>query len=282
VASGIPPDAGLRLVPYPDPYRNGPHALAGSLDAVRVAIADRDVAAVMVEPILSDGGLVVPPDGFLSGLRSLCDEYGSLLVCDEVKVGLGRTGLLHAFLAEDVLPDVVTLGKALGGGLPLSAAVGPAAVLDAAEGSSLLTTAGNPVCAAAGRAVLRALAEGGLVEHAAEVGRSLLKGLTELAERHPLVGDVRGRGLAAGVELVRDQATKEPAGLEAAKVVYRAYELGAVLYYVGVAGNVLELTPPLVIDSVQVDRALNVLDVALTDVESGRVPDSAVAPYRGW
>jgi 4-aminobutyrate aminotransferase len=282
VAAGVPADPDLALVPYPDTYRGGADALRRSHDAVRRELERGDVAAVIVEPIMSDGGLIVPPEGFLRGLRSLCDQHGALLVCDEVKVGLGRTGHLHAFQAEQITPDVVTLGKSLGGGLPLSAAIGPAAIFDADEASSLLTTAGNPVSAAAGRAVLRVLVEEGLVENAARMGRRLLDGLTELANRHPLVGDVRGRGLVAGVDLVHDHDTRKPATGEAAKVVYRAYELGAVLYYVGPGSNVLELTPPLVVNEADIDRALDVLGTALRDVGAGKVSDETVAAFRGW
>src|SRR5665213_3026839 len=154
--SGVHVDSGTQaasdstFVPYPDPLRPhsaGTHGVAhASLRAVEAELSRDDVACLIVEPILADGGLVVPPGGFLSSLQELCSRFSVPLICDEVKVGLGRPGLLHAFQHDGVTPDIVTFGKSLGGGLPLSAAVGPAAILDGPAASALLTTAGNPIC----------------------------------------------------------------------------------------------------------------------------------------
>jgi 4-aminobutyrate aminotransferase len=199
------------------------------------------------------------------------------LICDEVKVGLGRTGLLHAFQHDGAVPDIVTFGKALGGGLPLSAAVGPASILDGPTASALLTTAGNPACAAAGRAVLRTLDEERLPEAAAAAGERLRAGLRKIAAGQPRIGDVRGRGLAIGVDLVTgDDRTRAPE--LAQKVVYRAWQLGAVVFYVG--GNVLEVTPPLTIADDEVDLAVEIL--ARSVEEADAVSDEEVAPYAGW
>jgi 4-aminobutyrate aminotransferase len=276
----------LLLLPYPNTYRDG----AASGDAALAFLQRRlatdfpaaEVAALFLEPIQSDGGLLVPPPGFLKRLAEICRARGILTVCDEVKVGLGRSGHLHCFQAEDFVPDVVTFGKGLGGGLPLSAAVGPAAIMDHATAFAMQTTHGNPVCSAAGLAVLKTIREHHLDRHAAKVGAYFADRLKGLANRHPLIGDVRGRGLAIGVELVRDRVTKEPAKQETALTVYRAFELGLVLYYVGVDANVLELTPPLTLTEAEVDEAIDLLDRALADVAAGKVDAAAAARYAGW
>jgi 4-aminobutyrate aminotransferase len=280
VSGGLRPEPGLAQVPYPHPYAS--ILVPDVLDQVDAELSARDVAMVIVEPVTNDGGVIVPPDGFLKGLRERCDRYGTLLCADEVKVGLGRTGTLHAFEREGVVPDVLTLGKTLGGGLPLSAAVLPAEIDAAAEGAILLTTIGNAVCAAAGRAVLSTITAERLWTRAEVLGDRFLAGLRGLAGKHPLIGDVRGRGLTIGVELVRDRETKEPAKLETALTVYRAFELGVLTDYVGPNSNVIELTPPLILTEEEVDLAVEVLDAALTDVEAGKVPESAIEPYKGW
>jgi 4-aminobutyrate aminotransferase len=203
------------------------------------------------------------------------------MICDEVKMGLGRPGTLHAFTHDGVIPDMVTFGKVLGGGLPLSAAVGPAEILDNPPAAALLTTAGNPVCAAAGRAVLATIVGEGLPERAAQTGAVLAQGLRALAgspgsER---IGDVRGRGLAIGLELVDPETGQRDPQL-AAQVVYRAWELGAVLYYVG--GNVLEITPPLVLTESEAHRAVDIIGAAIADAAAGRVDIAEVQRYAGW
>jgi 4-aminobutyrate aminotransferase len=277
--------AGLLTIPYPDAWRDGAGAAQASLAALDRALGGVDpseIAALFMEPIQSDGGLLVPPPGFLADVVARCRRHGILIVVDEVKVGLGRSGLLHAFQHEGFVPDVVTFGKALGGGLPLGAMVGPRTVLDHATAFAMQTLHGNPISAAAGLAVLDAIEREGLPRRAQAMGRRLQAGLRALMQGHPMIGDVRGRGLAIGVELVADRATKEPAHRAAAKVVVRALELGLVLYYVGSRSNVLELTPPLVIGEAEVDEGMALLGQAIGDVERGRVPDEAVAAYAGW
>jgi 4-aminobutyrate aminotransferase len=288
VDAGMPPDPDAVFLAYPNPFRpvrddsgDSEADVTACLDAAEQHLSSGSIACLIVEPILSDGGLIVPPDGFLARLHELCRRHGVPMICDEVKMGLGRPGTLHAFEHDGVVPDIVTFGKVLGGGLPLSAAVGPAEILDNPPAAALLTTAGNPVCTAAGRAVLATIVGDRLPERAAKMGALLADGLRALAgapgSEH--IGDVRGRGLAIGLELI-DPDTGERDPRLAAQVVYRAWELGAVVYYVG--GNVLEITPPLVLTEAEASRAVELLGAAIADAAAGRVNAEEVARYAGW
>ena len=215
-------------------------------------------------------------------LADLCARYGILTVCDEVKVGLGRTGRLHAFEHEDFTPDIICFGKGLGGGLPVSAVVGPALVLDHDVAFSMQTLHGNPICAGAACRVLEVIEADGLADRARRIGARLRDGLAALAQRHEMIGDIRGRGLALGVELVHDRGSRRPAPELAAQVIYRAFELGAVVYYVGMNSNVLELTPPLILTEAEADEALAILDRALADVSAGKFDVQKLEPFKGW
>lgn len=279
-------------VPYPDPYRCpfGPCSRDGCslrcLEHVErfalgaVSPAD-DTAAVIVEPIQSDGGEIVPPANYFAALRELCDRHGIWLVFDEVKTGMGRTGRMFAFEHAGVVADAVTLGKPLGGGLPLSAVVGRAELLDQPT-YSLFTLGGSPVPCAAGGATLDVIESEGLLGNAERMGARLLDGLQTIQARSRLVGDVRGLGLMLGVELVSDRATREPAPRETHRLVYRLFELGVLTIFSGLHGNVVELTPPLTIGPDEVDEFLATFEHALSDVEAGRFDDAKLAPFAGW
>lgn len=284
--------ATVTKVPYPYPYRCawGPcDPRECSLSCLRfvedhalgaVSPAEQ-TAAVIIEAVQSDGGDIVPPDNYLPALRELCDRYGIWLLFDEVKTGLGRTGRMFAFEHAGVEADGISVGKALGGGLPLSAVVARTEILDA-DAFHLFTLGGSPAPCAAGLAVLDVVEDEDLAGNAARMGKRLLDGLGDLQRRHPLIGEVRGRGLLLGAELVTDRATREPATRDAARVAYRCFELGLLVMYMGLASNVIELTPPLTIADAEADRALAILDHALGDVEAGRFDDAKLAPYAGW
>lgn len=277
---------GLSLIPYPAPYRDGgPEAAAArALDGLNGLLGEvdgREVAALFLEPIQSDGGMIVPPAGFFREVERVCRRHGILVVSDEVKVGLGRSGRLHCFEHLGIEPDIVVFGKGLGGGLPISAAAGPEALMNHAAAFSFQTLHGNPVCSAAALAVLDTIEADGLVANARRVGEHLERSLLDLASRHALIGDVRGHGLALGVELVSDRATRAPASRQTAMLVRRAFELGLVLYYVGVDGNVLEFTPPLTLTPEEADAGAAILDQAFTDLAEGRVPETD-GGFGGW
>jgi len=279
-------------VPYPNPYRNpfgdgsGPvtdqclNFLENYL--FQTICPPEQVAAVYVEAVQADSGDVVPPPDFLPKLRALCDRHGILLVLDEIKIGLGRTGRMFGYEHGGIEADLVLLGKSLGGGLPLSAIVGRTEILDAGSGIALFTAAGNATCCAAGLAVINAIAEDGLVERSAENGRYLHECLQSALGEFDIVGDVRGLGMIQGVELVADRESKAPNPRAAAKVVYRAWELGLILFYAGNWGNVLEITPPLIVSRDEIDQGVAILARAIHDVAAGNVSDDSVAAFAGW
>lgn len=277
-------------VPYPHPYRCpfgddvgdcAERAIRFLEDYIFKTICPpEDVAGLIVEAVQSDGGDIVPPPNFLPMLADLCRRHNIYLVLDEVKVGMGRTGQMFAFQHAGITPDAVIMGKSLGGGLPLSAVIARREILDV--GFALFTAAGNALSCTAGLATLEAIEQENLVARAGQVGAHLHQRLSDLQAKHPLIGDVRGLGMIQGVELVKDRTTKEPAATETAKVVYRAFELGLLVFYVGMFSNVLEITPPLIMTEAEVDEGVAILDQALTDVEAGRVSDEAVARFAGW
>jgi 4-aminobutyrate aminotransferase len=290
--TGVIGGANVVKAPYPDPYH--PPFLGGTENLTdqclhylehylfRTICEPADVAAVFVEAVQSDGGDVVPPPDFLPKLRALCDRHGILLAVDEIKVGLARTGRMFAFEHGGIEADIVLLGKSLGGGMPLSAVVAPPALLDAASGSALFTASGNATGCAAGLAVLDEIERLDLIARSAENGRYLHDCLVQALGGVEIVGDVRGLGMIQGVELVKDRTSKEPDQPAAAKVVYRAWELGLIVFYAGNWGNVLEITPPLILTREEIDEGVGILRQAIRDVLDGKVSDEAVAPFAGW
>jgi 4-aminobutyrate aminotransferase len=229
-------------------------------------VSPDEVAAVVVEPIQGEGGYVVPPNVFLERLRELTRTHGMLLVVDEVQSGMGRTGRMFAIEHAGVEPDVVTMAKGIASGLPLGVATAPSSIMSWPPGTHASTFGGNPVACAASLATL-ALLRDGLVRNAETVGAHMLAGARALMDKHALIGDVRGRGLMIGIELVRDRQTKERATSERDAVVREAFRRG--LLVLGAGTNALRISPPLVLTKPQADTALAILDQALGAV-SGR------------
>lgn len=226
-------------------------------------------AALIAEPIQSAGGVVVPPPGYFERLKAHCERRGIVLILDEAQTGLGRVGALFAFADEDIVPDILTLSKTLGGGLPLSAVIASDSLAEAGRkrGFSHYTShASDPLTARVGLAVVEVIIAENLAERAAEMGRYLEDCLCELQTRHEAIGDVRGRGLLLGVELVADRATREPGHALIAKLTKRCFALGLNINRVGGPHSVWRIAPPLTVSRDEIDRAIAIMDQALTEI----------------
>lgn len=273
-------------VPYPNPYRyKGSAEDCREYHLAKISKVLRqhpgEFAGLVVEPIQCDGGVVLPPDGFLSSLASLCKEAEMFYVIDEVKTGFGRTGKMFAFEYDSAVPDAVILGKPIASGIPLSAVVGREEILDAVPSGHMMTTAGNPVACAAALATLQVIQDEHLIERARSLGTLMMDKLRRLQDDYPVIGDVRGRGLLIGVELIAPETVEPDPGL-AAKLCYRCKELGLIVFYVGTRSNVIEITPPLTISREECLEGLEIFETALHDVLMGRVSDKDVVEYQGW
>jgi 4-aminobutyrate aminotransferase len=230
----------------------------------KTILPPEEVAAIFVEPIQGEGGYVVAPDNFLRELRGICDRHGILLVVDEVQSGFGRTGKWWAIQHSGVEPDIVCMAKGIASGLPLSVCMSRAEIMDWVPGSHASTFGGNPVAIAAALATLDII-ERECMANAARVGEFILERARGWKQTHPLVGDVRGRGLMIGIELVKDKATREPAAAVRNRVETLAFERG--LMVLGCGENSLRLCPPLVVSEQEASVAMDILEESLTLAE---------------
>lgn len=282
---------GVVHVPYPDLYRRLPgeseHEVALRFFAefkrpFESFLPADETACVLIEPIQGDGGIVKAPEEYMQLVYNFCHENGILFAVDEVNQGLGRTGKMWSIQQfKDIEPDLISVGKSLAAGLPLSAVIGKKEVIDAlGTPAHCFTTSGNPVCAAASLATLNVIEADHLVEKSASDGEYVKKRFLEMQQRHPAIGDVRMWGLNGGIELVKDQKTKEPDNETATKVIYYAFAHGVVL--ITLAGNILRFQPPLVITRAQLDQALAVLDDAFSAVEQNQVELPQTNEKIGW
>ena len=270
-AGFFPTMPGVTHVPYPNTYR--PLFLGGDqgtavLEYVentlfQTNIPPTEVAAILVEPIQGEGGYLVPPDGFLQGLRDLCDRYGILLIFDEVQSGIGRTGRMFACQHWGVAPDIMTLAKGLGSGLPIGLTVARRSLMERwKRGAHGNTYGGNPITCAAALATLD-LVEREYAGNAARVGEYFIGRLRELRSRFECIGDVRGKGLMIGMELVEDRETRKPAKELVDELLTRAFHQGLLLLSCGV--STVRFIPPLMINREHVDEAIILLEAALTE-----------------
>jgi len=256
-------------VPFAQDYR-GPSA-AEALRALERAlvtqVAAENVAAIVIEPVQGEGGFQVAPLEFVEGIRAICDRHGIVLVVDEVQTGFARTGRLFAIEHYGVEPDLMTLAKSIAGGLPLSAVVGKAEIMDAPGDSAIGGTyVGNPVAQAAALAVLDVIEEEGLNDRAAALGEAMRARMENWQERWPQIGDVRGLGAMIALELVLDPATKQPAPDLATEVVDHAARNGLLLLKSGIYSNCIRVLTPLVLSDAELDEALSVWEQAFETV----------------
>jgi 4-aminobutyrate aminotransferase/(S)-3-amino-2-methylpropionate transaminase len=256
-------------VPFPNEYRgiSAAHALAALEQAFHTQVARETVAAIVMEPVQGEGGFIVPPREFVTGVREICDREGIVFVVDEVQTGFGRTGRMFAIEHFGVEPDLMTLAKSIAAGLPLSGVLGKAEIMDAPAANAVGGTyVGNPVAQAAALAVLDVFEDEGLVERARRIGETIRGRMTGWQERFPLIGDARGLGAMLAIELVRDPASKEPAPELASSVTEEAARRGLLLLKAGVHSNCIRVLCPLVITDSELDEALGIWDEALEAV----------------
>jgi 4-aminobutyrate aminotransferase len=268
----FPSMPGVTHVPYPNNYRplfaeadQGRAVLRYIEDVLFVHnVPASEVAGILIEPIQGEGGYLVPPDGFLQGLRELCDRHGILLIFDEVQSGIGRTGKMFAAEHWGVAPDIMTLAKGLGSGLPIGMVIAKRRIMQNwTRGAHGNTFGGNPVCCAAAIATVELVAKE-YAANAAKVGEYFMHKLHAFADKYPIVGQVRGKGLMIGMELVTDRISKAPAKKLCDELVTRAYHNGLILLSCG--QSTVRFMPPLVIDEADVDEALDILEHSLNQV----------------
>ena len=271
-AGFAPTMPGVTHVPYPNTYRPlfaGADQGRAVLDYIRMWVERNvpasEVAAIFVEPLQGEGGYLVPPDGFLAGLRQICDEHGILLVFDEVQSGIGRTGKMFCAEHSGVKPDIMTLAKGLGSGMPIGAVVAKRSIMQKwKKGAHGNTYGGNPVCCAAANATIDLVREQ-YVANAAKVGAHFMKRLAELRPDYPCIGDLRGRGLMIGMELIEKDGS--PARALVDRLLHRAYQNGVLLLSCGV--STLRFMPPLCVTEAEVDEAMIWLRQSMDEALAG-------------
>src|SRR5947209_6374072 len=271
----MPLTGGVTHVPYPHSYRRpaGTDAKQYAIDCARfiedkvfkTTVPPEECAAIFLEPIQGEGGYVPAPTEFLQEIRRICDAHGILLVADEVQSGAGRTGKMWAIQHSGVEPDIICSAKGIASGMPLGIMISKAEIMDWVPGSHASTFGGNPVCIAAALATLGVLESENLMRNATEVGNHILKRIVAWPNKHKLVGDVRGRGLMIGVEIVKDKKTKEYAAAERDHIVELAFERGVL--FLGCGPSTIRIAPPLIATKDEADVAIDALEESISIVE---------------
>jgi 4-aminobutyrate aminotransferase/(S)-3-amino-2-methylpropionate transaminase len=231
-----------------------------------------NIAAIIVEPVQGEGGFIVPPPGYLQTLRKLCDKHSILFIADEIQTAFGRTGKFFAVEHSSVVPDLITVGKSIAAGIPLSGVIGRADVMDAPDPGEIGGTfSGNPLGCSAGLKVLEIMERESIPRKAEVLGEKVFNRLKEMQEKYNLIGDVRGLGAMVAMELVKDRSSKEPAVEETKAVVQECFKNGLVALSAGIFGNVIRLLIPLIITDEQLYTGLDILEKAVAKINSQRL-----------
>lgn len=250
-------------------------------DKFKSYLPPEEVAAVIMEPIQGDAGLIVPPQKYVKKLYDLCKKHRILFAVDEVQQGFGRTGKWFGIENFGIEPDIIVMGKSIASGMPISAIVARAEIMDAVgPPAHTFTTMANPICCKAALATINVIKEEKLLEHSKNLGEYTKECFNKMKDKYSLIGDVRGIGMNIGVDLVKDRDTKERAQEAAAKICYRCWEKGVLLTFF--ANNVLRVQPPLVITKEQIDKALDVIEASIVEYLRGDIPDEVLKVAKGW
>lgn len=275
------------IVPFdfPNVYKNGPEDAQRCLKSIKDAFESYcppdEVAAVIIEPIQGDAGIIVPPKEFIKELYALCKEHGILFVAEEVQQGYMRTGKMFSIEHFDVEPDMILVAKPIGGGMPLSAIIGRADVMDSLSAPAhVFTFQGNPISCACGIVTHDIINTPEFQQDVIDKGAFLEAGFKKLQEKYECIGDVRGFGLSFGVEIVKDKVSKENDANAASKIVYQLWKKGVIM--ITLAGNVLRVQPPLVITKEQLASVLKTMEEVMDDLVNNRIPDEALDVIKGW
>lgn len=280
----------VEFIPYPDCYRcinnqKYPNChltcfkyLETLLDTV---VPPEEVAAIIFEPIQGDAGIIVPPQEYYDRLVDLCKRYDILIIADEVQTGFGRTGKMFACEHFNLEPDIIVLGKAIASGMPLSALVAKKDIFEKwSTPVHFFNTAGNAVACSAAIATIDVIKEENLIENANVQGKYIIERFMEMMEKYECIGDVRGKGLLIGVDIVKDRTSKERDINKTAKICWRCWEKGLILAFF--SGSVLRIEPPLNISLEETKKAMDIIEEAIYDVENGKVPDEVLEQIKGW
>lgn len=253
-----------------------------SLDTALTAILPvEEVAAVIVEPIQGDGGLIPASQKFMNKLYNLCKENGILFISEEVQQGLGRTGKWFSIENFGIVPDGIIMGKSLGAGLPLGAFAARAEIIDALDAPAhLFTNTGNAACCAAAIKNIEIIGRKGFLEEVSDKGRYIMDRFRKIDEKYGIIGDIRGYGMSIAVEIVKDKNSREKDTDGVSKMSYRAYEKGLIMIYL--SGNVFRVQPPLTISYDEIDRAFEIIDSVFDEYTRGQISDELIKLSSGW